>query len=164
MCKIWTLEDPENLNIKCITIIKTKAQSRMFSSLHSGAVRDLAICRNNHLNSITATSTVTHNSKQHPTVSVFNTLCAVVCHLFGARSLSKTCQRVHWQVLQALSPLYRNCCGRVTGSVSAVYCDDTVYQVIFWKLSSLKCRLRSVFSLLHRGLQHLIAVQPACGN
>lgn len=108
MCKIWTLEDPENLNTKCITIIKTKAHGpgclATYTLGQSGTLRYAKIITRTPSQLQAQSNTILSSTP----LSVFTTLCAVVTHLFGARSLSKTCQSVHWQVLQALSPLYRN--------------------------------------------------------
>lgn len=156
MCKIWTLQDPETLNTKCITIIKTKAHSpgclATYTLGQSGTLRYAKIITRTPSQLQAQSNTILSSTS----LSVFTTLCAVVSHLFGARSLSKTCQSVHWQVLQALSPLYRNL---LCPSYRFIICG---LLIIFWKLSSLKCRLRGVFSLLHRGLQHFMALPHVC--
>lgn len=133
--------------------------SWMFSNLHSGAVRDLAICKNNHPNSITATSTVKYNFKQHITLCFYYALC---CCLSLIRRLAKHARVFIGRCCRRYRRYTVICCARVTGLLSVVYCDGTVYQIIFWKLSSLKCRLRGVFSLLHRGLQHFMALPHVC--
>lgn len=133
----------------------------MFSNLHSGAVRDLAICKNNHPNSITATSTVKYNFKQHITLFLLRFVLLSLTYSAPDR-LAKHARVFIGRCCRRYRRYTVICCARVTGLLSVVYCDGTVYQVIFWKLSSLKCRLRGVFSLLHRGLQHFMALPHVC--